>query len=165
VLSRRGAVLVGQETSWETDRDLGDLIDYGLNVGIMPIVDPRIHDVANHIDGVATLIEDRSGDVVLLVARSYYDQDFGASKDIDHAVKSANTGLVIVDDEKFPPLAFNLIQFDDLTIAMTNGAEKLQRALTELTGSDAVHTTKIPIEQFPRLGSGSIRCLTNILPA
>jgi|GEM_PF-3132507 len=164
VLSRKNIIFVGLETSEEAEEDLDTLSTLGINFGILPIADPTIHDISNHVDGVATLIEDKSGDLILLVAKSYYEQGFDASKKISKAVKEASTGLLVIDDHNFPSLAFNLVQFDDLTICMTSGAPHLQKALIDLVGSDAVQTTKIPIELLPKRASGSIRCLTNLIP-
>lgn len=163
VLTRKDVVMVGRETSWEAEGEIEELQTNGINLGVLPIVDSK-HNVANHIDGFATLVEDKYNDIILLIAKSFYDQSSNATREIDHAVKKANTGLLVVDDNNFPPLAFNLIQFDDLTVAMTGGAEPLRNTLSSLVGQNAVHTTKIPIERIPRLGSGSIRCLTNVIP-
>lgn len=123
---------------------------------------PEDYAVPKHRDGHASLIEADSGDLVLAVAKSYYQQK--RRHQIDRATEELGIRRVVVDDQDFPPLAFNGIQLADKTIIITAGAPSLEEALKDLVGSNRVYTTDVPIRIIPRKSRGSIRCLTTPLP-
>lgn len=117
-----------------------------------------------HIDGHAALIEDENGQLALVVADSYSHQGNHTRKLIRGAAEAIGAEMKEVYDYNLPPLAFNLVQFEDRSIAITNSeARDLEVTLAMLVGKDKVFTTEVPLVKIPELTCGGIRCLTNII--
>lgn len=167
VLHAGDVVLVTPDIWKKNKEELRELQDRGLRVGWIPFVDPyeqRYGIIEDHIDGHASLIENKEGGLSLVVGDSYSRQGRGTLKRIKAAADYIEADLVEVDDRSLPPLAFNLVQFNDRSVVVT-GAEMndLRFTLAELVGGERVFTTPIPIEQIPTVAKGGIRCLTNTL--
>ncbi len=170
VLPWKQTILVSKDI-WDAQKraEIVDLRNQGLKVGFLPRVDPDKQEwdfnwEQNHIDGHNSLIEDRNGGMNLLVAKSYFDQSKDTRKGLEYSTDSVGAKLWVVDDEHLPPLAFNLEQFLDGTVAMTKGAQALEQVVTELVGPEKVRTTSTQLWYIPGEGQGGIRCITNILP-
>lgn len=151
--------------------ELSDLNQQGVRVGLLPVVEQRgNHDedmdefCSDHIDGHCSLVEEKGGNLVLLVAESYYQQSEITRDYMSEATRKIGANLVVIGDNNLPHLAFNLIQLGDLSIVMTSGAQPLQRVLEDLVGANQVYTTKIPIEVIPKELWAGIRCMTNLMP-
>lgn len=165
---RRNVLLTTKKVYIEMNpKDQMELRAKNIKVGLLPLVDPakqsglfRLDDIDCHV----TLIETAQGGLELLVARSYYEQSFDAGKMINAAGDSIEASLKVVDDRNSPPLAFNLVQLDDLSVVMTSGATKLEEYIAGLVGSERVFTTAMPIIEIPKRGKGNIGCLTNVAP-
>ncbi|MDP2585997.1 MAG: hypothetical protein Q8P29_03900 [Candidatus Levybacteria bacterium] len=169
VFTKKNSILVTPDI-WKNSRDeIRGLINIGFKVGYLPFVDPKKqrHDFKeNHLDGHSGLIEDKNGQLALVVAHSYSHQGNGTRKLIIRACESIDAQIVEVDDRNLPPLPFNFEQFEDRSIAVTNSeARDLEVTLMNLAGEDKVFKTDVPLVKIPRLTCGGIRCLTNIIPS
>ena len=162
VLTGGNVILVAEDvfTIAKQEGHIQFLTEKGYEVEPLPVL-PELSN--NHIDGVMALVQDKWGEPLLLVASSYYERLGESRFDFEIAVLKSATRKII-DDKGFPSMAFNLIQLDDGAIAMTSGATSLEVCLKDIIGRDSVYTTDIPIELFPVLSGGSIRCLTNKIP-
>ena len=168
VLTSGNTALVGDE-SWYNfyQEEINSLRERGCKVSYLePPNDILLpgNRVPGHLDSDAALIQDQSGKPFVLVSSSYYNQYKEAKEVIDNAAKEIEGEVVVIEDQNLPHQAFNLIQFNDLSIAMTGGAKRLENTLRELLGDDKIHTTRIPIKLIPSELGGSIRCLTNLVP-
>lgn len=169
VLLKGKAILVTPDI-WRTARrgEIPSLRNRGFRVGCLPFVDPskqQFEFKEDHVDGHASLIEDKTGKLILVVAESYSRQGAGTRKLIRQAANSVEAELVEVYDKNLPPLAFNFIQFDDMTIALGSAeAKDLELTLGILVGPDRVLTTEDPLRLIPSVAFGGIRCLTNVIP-
>jgi hypothetical protein len=166
VLTRSKSILVTPDIYETSKADIKNLSSSGFKIGYLPFVDKSkqknlFHE--EHVDGHATLVEYVGGRLALVVASSYISQGEGAKKQIKKAADKIGAKLFEVDDRILPPLAFNLLQFEDRSIAMTSGAKTLETILASIVGKDKIFTTKYPIENIPKLHWGGIRCLTNII--
>jgi hypothetical protein len=166
VLTRSKSILITPDIYEESKEDLQNLINSGFKIGYLPFVDAskqknRFH--KEHIDGHTTLVEYAGNRLALVVAKSYIYQGGGSEKQIKKAADKIGAKLFEVDDKNLPPLAFNLLQFADRSIAMTSGAKILETILASIVGKEKVFTTRYPIENIPKHHWGSIRCLTNII--
>ncbi len=123
--------------------------------------------VDSHIDGHVSLILDEKERPHLLYAKSYARQEAGTSKAIRSVAQYLGAEDHQVDDSDLPHLAFNLVQMPDGKVVMTSSDEStaLQEAVEDIVGSENLFLTEIPITNYPRMSKGSIRCLTNIVPA
>jgi hypothetical protein len=168
VLTKNKAILVTPDVWKKSRHQISELTQDGFDVGCLLNVDKCKQNYRfeeSHIDGHSALIEDKNGDLVLLVADSYSHQGNGARKLIKQAADTVGARMIEIDDRNLPPLALNLIQFEDGSIAFTNSeAKDLEITLAELVGNNKLFKTKIPLIAVPRLSSGGMRCLTNILP-
>jgi hypothetical protein len=161
VLARGKAILVTPDI-WKTSKDeIRSLQERGFKVGRLPFVDP----VKQKYDFKENHIEGENGQLYLVVADSYSRQGGHTRSSISQACDSVEVEIVEVDDKNLPPLAFNLVQFDDRSIAMTTSeARDLDVTLSWLVGKGKIFTTEIPLVQIPNLTCGGIRCLSNIIP-
>ncbi|KKQ29389.1 MAG: hypothetical protein A3H17_00400 [Candidatus Levybacteria bacterium RIFCSPLOWO2_12_FULL_37_14] len=168
VLVKNKSILVTPDVWRKSKDEILGLTRNGFKVGCLPCVDTSKQSykfTELHIDGHSALIEDKNGTLVLLVTDSYSHQGHDTRKFIRQAAETAEARMVEVDDRKLPPLALNLIQFEDRSIAFTNSeARDLEVTLSELVGSDKIFTTEIPLIELPKHALGGMRCLTNILP-
>ena len=166
VLVRRNAIVVGEETAYGSSLEIEELEQEGYKVATLPpVTNPRSGFIPHHVDGQATLLETKTGELVLIIARSYEKQDDGKTADATSlAAETIGAHKIVIDDRRLPPLALNLIQFDDFSIAMTAGAPRLENLLKGLVGKDRVFTTDTPIRLIPSNTEGGIRCMTNIFP-
>lgn len=135
----------------------GYLMDY------LPYVDPVDGNVQGHIDGHAALIEEKEGNIVLLVAESYYQQNSKTMQRISEV--GLNTRVDIRAVKTNLPLELNLVQFRDGKVVMTGGTKETQTLVEDLVGKDKVITTNVPIQWIPKRRSAGIRCITNIIPS
>ncbi len=168
VLTRKKAVLVTPDV-WRYGRDeVMGLMNLGFKVGSMPFVEAGKQEYVfneEHIDGHVTLIENDMGNMYLLVAKSYARQGGGTGKQLRIASETVGAELIEIEDGGLPPLAFNLLQFEDGAIAMTDGAKELEEAAAQIMGKERVFSTRSPLEIIPSMTRGGIRCLTNLVPA
>lgn len=169
VLIRNNGILVTPDIWKQSKLEIDDLRQRGFNVGYLPSVNPskQKYDLKkDHIDGHASLIEDKNGELVLLVADSYSHQGSKARDTIRRGAEAINARMVEVADANLPPLAFNLLQFEDGSVALTDSeAQDLTLTLSGLVGPNKVFTTDIPIQNIPSSTCGGIRCLTNTIPS
>ncbi|MBI4089202.1 MAG: hypothetical protein HY424_00685 [Candidatus Levybacteria bacterium] len=168
VLTRGKVIFITRDINRNFKDETARLRQSGFRIGVLPFVDPREqkHDFKeDHIDGHATLIEGQSGKLSLIVADSYSRQGNHTRRMIREACEFVGVKMVEVDDSNLPPLALNLIQFEDRSIAMTNSeAYDLELTLVNMLGRDKVFTTDVPLVKIPHLTCAGIRCLTNIIP-
>lgn len=165
VLSTRQTILVSGALKEVAEEEISFLRHSSYKVGILPSPYLSLAGIVpGHIDGYSTLIEDKDGQPVLLVAKRYYEQNRGTTYQIDEAAAATECRKIVIDDYNLPPLAFNLLQFSDHSIAMTGGAAPLENILKGILGEKLVHTTTIPLVHIPTKRKGSIRCLTNTVP-
>lgn len=165
ILVRKNAIIAAEAVVRDSSLEIMELIQEGYKIATLPEVTCQgNYFVATHVDGQANLIEAQDGDLVLLIAQSYENQDQGeTAAATELAAERVGARKIVVDDSKLPPLSLNFVQFDDLSIAMTAGAPKLEELLRGLVGK-SVYTTRNPLIQIPTNTTGSIRCLTNIFP-
>lgn len=169
VLQRNNTVLISKAKRSSIDRKtIQDLVGQGFKVGYLPRVDvtrQKFQDYAvEHNDGHAALVEDNSGKSNLVVARSYVSQSMMTRDEIQTAAKASGVKEVVdVDDRNLPPLSFNLIQLADGSVAMTGGAEDLEKIISQMVGPEKVNTTDEILEDLVEALTGSMRCLTNTL--
>lgn len=171
VLTAGKAVLVS-EYLWrirKQDPGFKILLERGFVVAPLPPVDPdkQKHDWFNesHIDGHAALIVDKDGKLRLLVAESYSRQGNKTREKIRFAADSIGAEMEEIDDTSLPPLALNLIQFEDRSVVVTRGeTNDLTFVLASLLGKDKVFQTSIPLVRIPSILARGIRCMTNTLP-
>lgn len=168
VLIKDKAILVAPDIWATSQNEISELKQSKFKVGCLPCIDTTKQNyklVDMHIDGHSALIKDKNGDLVLLVANSYFYQRKGTGELIMQAANMVEAKVVVVDDSRLPPLALNLIQFEDGSIAFTNSdAPDLEYTLASLVGDDKIFKTAIPITTLPSRALGGMRCLTNILP-
>lgn len=166
VLHKTNAMLVTPDI-WKEKKELNELREKGFKIGCIPFVDPvkqKFKFIENHIDGHASLLEDKNGELALVVADSYSRQGKKTLKKLRNAAEIIEATLHEVDDQALPPLALNLIQFNDRSVVVTKADRKdLEFTLSFIVGPDKIFTTPIPIQLIPELANGGIRCLTNVL--
>jgi hypothetical protein len=169
VLVKDQAILITPDIYKSSKDEIGRLIKEGYRIGVLPFVDPskQKHEFrADHIDGHASLIKDKDDKLTLVVADSYSRQGNDAMKFIREGCSTIGAKIVGVDDQYLPPLAFNLLQFEDKSIAMASALFRdLEVTLSGLVGGDKVFMTDTPITYIPKLAHGGIRCLTNTIPS
>ena len=169
VLVKDKAILVTPDIHKSSKDEIGKLTKEGYHIGVLPRVNPvkqKYGFMNEHIDGHASLIKDKDDNLALVVADSYLRQGNDTYKNIKTACKATGAEIVEVDDRNLPPLAFNLLQFEDKSIAVTNSvARDLEVTLHDLVGRDKVFMTEVPITYIPKLARGGIRCLTNAIPS
>ena len=101
----------------------------------------------------------------MVVAKSYAFQGGGTRKVIGEAANAINAEVVEVNDERFPPMALNMLQFADRSIGVTSTETgELENELAIIVGREKVFTTPVPIQLIPEASGGGIRCLTNLVP-
>lgn len=140
--------------------------DFGFRVGGLQLRDENAEEIfgESHIDAHASLVEDLAGELHLIATKKYHGQDEFTKAIIAEMTDINDIKLHLVNDANFPPMALNLIQLDDRSIAMTSGAPELEDLLKMLVGARNVHTTDRPIKAIPENTLASIRCLTNTIP-
>lgn len=168
VLLSGRTLMVGIDLWRDSKVDIRSLQERGYNIAPLPVVDPtkqanEFH--PGHIDGHAALIKDMGGDLVLLTANSYAFQGSGTRKQIRSGAMLVGAEVVEIDDIDLPSLSLNLIQFEDGSIACTaTRSGLLESTLADIVGPDKVFSTSIPLELIPEKMTGSIRCMTNVVP-
>jgi hypothetical protein len=169
VLSKGKSILVTPDIWKKSQEEIQKLTQEGYRIGMLPFVDPtkqKYDFKETHFDGHTSLIKDKNDNLALVVADSYSRQGNDARKLIRRGCETIGAKMVEVDDRQLPPLAFNFLQFEDKSIAMTiSEARDLKLTLGNLVGNDKVFTTELPLIYIPKLTVGSIRCLTNIIPS
>lgn len=172
VLAAGNAVLINEDL-WRIrnqDRGFEILRNLGFTIAPLPAVNQSKQRyswfVESHVDGHAALILDANEKPHLLVAESYSRQGDSTRKKIRFAADTIGAQVFEIDDSTLPPLALNLIQFADKTVVVT-GSETadLTFVLDQLLGEEKVLITSVPLIGIPAILAGSIRCMTNILPA
>lgn len=168
VLSKKDAILVTPDI-WKTQKKILKMFKQeGINVGVLPFVETakqKYDFKEDHIDGHANLLEDKNGELVLLVTDSYSKQGGSTRKNLRRTAEMIGAKLVEVEDTNLPPLPLNFLQFEDRSIAVSNSqAQDLIITLSYLVGQDKVFRTDVPLRTIPKLAGGGIRCLTNIIP-
>lgn len=170
VLQAKKTVLVSEDlwTSRKNDKDFQLLKDMGFIVAPLPQIDPlkqKFEFNESHIDGHAALIVDKDNNLRLLVADSYSRQGNGTRKKINFAAETIGAEITEIDDTNLPPLALNLVQFEDKSV-IVSGSETndLVFPLALMLGGEKVLTTPVPMIEIPRFFFGGIRCMTNVLP-
>lgn len=167
VLSRGNYVIMSEELAEVEWYQLPALKAKDIKIGTVP--SPAIGLPGNfaraHIDGHVALIEDIKGILTLLVAESYYQAAGARRQSITKAALLIGADKVVINDKNLPPLAFNLVQFHDGSVAMTSKADDLEEIIRELVGEKFIHTTRIPLVEFPNRAKSGLRCLSNEAPA
>lgn len=164
---RKDLVLASDCDTLDIDEDLGRLRLSGFRTAKIPFVFPdcQKYDFANDdIDCHSILIEDKTGQLELIVAESYYSQGIITDFKLQSVARNLRLRFTIIDDDYLPPLSFNLNQFDDLSVVMTSGASILEEHIVSLVGRDKVITTEIPIREIPLQGAAGVSCIANITP-
>lgn len=156
----------------QVKRQISDLRNEEYKVLYIPFVEEekqakdKREFVPGHIDGHASLIQDRSGNPHLLYAKSYSRQGSGTSKSLRSTAEMIGAEPIEINDTGLPHLAFNLVQLPDGSVVMTssNDSKELEDAVMNIVGEDQTVTTKIPVSQIPVITGAGIRCMTNIGP-
>jgi len=169
VLTQDKTILVTPDIYEKAKDELKNLISEDYRIGVLPLVmkaKQGFDFTGSHIDGHASLIKDKNNKLALVVADSYFRQGNDSQRLIKKASKAINAQLIEVDDRNLPPLAFNMLQFEDKSVAMTGSVSKnLEAVISDLVGKNKVFTTGIPLTCVPKLSWGGIRCLTNTIPS
>lgn len=174
-LGEGGKVLIRNKTLfvtkdiWDSEkRELKELQEKGFRVAYLPYIakpDPNSKYDEDHLDCHASLLEDKKGELVLLVAKSYAFQGKKTRKQLREACERTHVRIIEIDDSLLPPLALNMLQFKDRSVAVTaDPSNTLTDILTDIVGKDKVFPTEVPLVQIPLLAGGGIRCLTNEIP-
>lgn len=128
--------------------------------------------VAGHIDSHASLVEGKDGEQNLLVARSFFEQSSPTKEKVKRASDFTGAHLVVIEDSDLPHLAFNLIQFRNGVIAISQTGKEggteyipstLETALDGIVGPEKVIVLP-PLRNIPQRTQAGIRCMSNILP-
>lgn len=171
VLTIDKIVLITEELSkyGENDKGYEKLIDNGYQLEPLPLVDAtkqRYDFNYHHIDGHASLIKSKTGELFFLVAKSYYEQGQETDIKITKTAKNINAQLIIIDDSRsnFPNMGLNIIQSKDTTIiAQTTSNHKYRNPLLEVIDRD-VNVKRIALIPFHHISNsllGGPRCATN----
>lgn len=160
-----GVALVVEATPQD---EIDDLLARGIKVLLLPQVDPNKQPFEfreKDIDGHARLIKTQSGQLKLYIAKSYIIQSKGFRREMIARTQAVGVELEVIDDRRLPPLGLNFIKlhFGHVIVSGPNNNLLAQKLRNDL-GHKKVHTTPLPITSIPTRATGSLGCLTNLLP-
>jgi len=160
-----GVALITETTSAE---EIQLLAQRDIKVIALPPVDPtkqRYEFRENDIDGHCRLIHTKTGITKLYAAQSYVLQERGLQREITARARACGVQLEVIDDRRTPPLALNFIKLHFGHVIVTGPVNNiLAQKLRNDLGPKRVHTTPITLTLIPSRATGSLGCMTNILP-
>lgn len=128
----------------------------------------------DHIDRISGLLEDRKGNMHLIVdphVHSGYLGPFskpkvGPHKTIEQYKRvCATIGVKLHVPRKLSvPLSFGFMQFDTGQVLMTSGDEEVLRIVADIVGEENVFVTIVPIMHYPAWNHAGIHCLIGEIP-
>lgn len=121
-----------------------------------------------HLDRAAALIKGKDGRDYLLADRMYVDSIHAPWGNywphIETACRKLRVSPIVVANSQDIPYSLNLVQFQDGSVVMTGGHEKVRNLVAEIVGEKKVKTTDIPLVFYPIFRQGGVRCLTLFAP-
>ena len=163
--------------------DLTPLREAGLRIGMLPLQVTReeavngkrgygIHD---HPDRTCGLLEDRQGNLHLVVDPVLWSGYRGISKDPRNnptqtlrryrAVCEQLRITMHVPSKLTVPMAVGFVQFQDGRVLMSSGDSAVYGVVSSIVGRENVILTRIPIRYYPVLCRAGIHCLVTELPS
>ena len=187
VLGRRKTLLVaealcinGEAALSEQLEDMGKIRDMGYLMATIPnpdgivcgSTDKRSISYTDHLDRVGGLLEDRCGELYLVLDpnfRCYSDGTSLLSREdsrglVQSQCESVGVEVLISPRDLEVPYSVGFYQTPGGRVVITSGDEAVAETVANIVGEENVYTTNVPIEYFPAHVSAGIHCLVTDIP-
>ncbi len=187
VLGRRKTLLIaealcvdGQAVLSEQLDDLNKIREMGYLVAVIPnpdgivcgSTDKRSISYTDHLDRVGGLLEDRCGELYLVLDpnfRCYSDGTSLLSREdsrglVQSQCESVGEEVLISPRDLEVPYSVGFYQTPGGRVVITSGDEAVAETVANIVGEENVCVTETPIEYFPAYVSAGIHCLITDVP-